>query len=149
MSPVATGDTVKVTYTGRLTDGTVFDTSEGKQPLTFILGRQEVIPGFEKAIEGMVMGEKKTVTISAEEGYGPHHERLVDSIPRSELPDDLNLVEGGQLEVTRKDGSIFHLLVLGIEGENVTLDANHPLAGKELTFEIDLLEVTKASPKPA
>lgn len=137
------GDTVKVNYIGKLTDGTVFDSSEGKQPLHFIVGQQEVIPGFDQATLGMGQGEKKTVTIQSDEAYGPFHEKLVETVELSKLPDDLELTVGGQLEVTRGDGQVMYFFINELTDTTVTLDANHPLAGKELTFEIEMLEVTK------
>lgn len=139
------GDTVKVNYTGKLADGTVFDSSAGKQPLLFIIGRQEVIPGFDLATVGMVRGEKKTVTISSDEAYGPFHEKLVETVELSKLPNDLELSVGGQLEVTREDGQVMYFFINELTDTTVTLDANHPLAGKELTFEIEMLEVNKPS----
>lgn len=143
----AKGDTVKVHYTGRLSDGTVFDTSEDKAPLSFIIGKNEVIPGFEEAAVGMVTGEKKTVSVPAEKAYGPSRENLIETIERGDLPPDLDLRVGGQLEVTRQDSSIFLVMVTGLEGDSVTLDANHPLAGKELIFDIAMLEIKKLSPR--
>ena len=143
----AKGDTVKVHYTGKLSDGTLFDTSEDKAPLSFIIGKQEVIPGFEEAVVGMVAGEKKTVSIPADKAYGQSRENLVETVERSNLPADLDLKVGGQLEVTRHDGSIFHVNVTALEEGAVTLDANHPLADKELTFDIAMLEIKKLAPK--
>jgi len=143
----AKGDTVKVHYTGKLSDGTLFDTSEDKAPLSFIIGKKEVIPGFEEAVVGMVAGEKKTVSIPADKAYGQSRENLVETVERSNLPADLDLKVGGQLEVTRHDGSIFHVKVTALEEGAVTLDANHPLADKELTFDIAMLEIKKLAPK--
>lgn len=147
MFNAAVGDTVKVHYTGKLSDGTVFDTSEDKAPLNFILGRKEVIPGFEEAVIGMVMGEKKTVAISPDKAYGEKRKELVETVERDTLPADLDLRVGGQLEVTRQDGSVFHVMVTGLEEDTVTLDANHPLAGKDLIFEIAMLEIKKLAPR--
>jgi peptidylprolyl isomerase len=145
MLTAETGDTVKVNYVGRLADGTIFDTSEGKPPLHFILGKQEVIPGFDRATHGMVQGEKKSVTISCDDAYGPYHEKLVETIEVARLPDDLDLTLGGQLEVSREDGQKMYFLIKALTETTVTLDANHPLAGKELNFEIEMLEVKKTS----
>jgi peptidylprolyl isomerase len=139
------GDTVKVSYVGTLADGTIFDSSEGKPPLHFILGKQEVIPGFDKATRGMVQGEKKQVIISSDEAYGPYHEKLVETVEISRLPADLELTLGGHLEVTREDGEKMYFLIKDLTEKTVTLDANHPLAGKELTFEIEMLDVKKTS----
>jgi peptidylprolyl isomerase len=143
----AKGDTVKVHYTGKLSDGTLFDTSEDKAPLSFIIGKKEVIPGFEEAVVGMVAGEKKTVSITPDKAYGEPRENLVETVERSNLPSDVELRVGGQLEVTRQDGSVFHVMVTGLDKEVVTLDANHPLAGKELIFDIAMLEIKKLAPK--
>lgn len=140
------GDTVKVNYVGKLADGTVFDSSEGRPPLHFIVGRQEVIEGFDHAVLGMVTGEKKTVEVPFGEAYGPHHEKLVEDVERSMLPADLELVVGGQLEVTREDGEVLRLFINNLTETTVTLDANHPLAGKDLTFEIEMLEINKRQP---
>jgi len=137
------GDTVTVNYIGKLADGTLFDSSEGKDPLKFIIGQQEVIAGFDRAVVGMVIGEKKTVTVSPDDAYGPYHEKLAETIERTMLPDDLELVVGGQLEVTRGDGQVMHFFINELTEETVTLDANHPLAGKDLTFEISMINIQK------
>jgi peptidylprolyl isomerase len=143
----AKGDTVKVHYTGKLSDGTLFDTSEDKAPLSFIIGKKEVIPGFEEAVVGMVAGEKKTVSITPDKAYGEPRENLVETVERGNLPSDVELRVGGQLEVTRQDGSVFHVMVTGLDKDVVILDANHPLAGKELIFDIAMLEIKKLAPK--
>jgi peptidylprolyl isomerase len=140
-------DTVKVHYIGKLTDGTVFDKSPEDRPLLFILGREEVIEGFDEAVTGMYQGEEKTVIIEPEKAYGLSNPDLIQQVDRKDLPPDLELQEGSQLEVTRQDGSKLLLMVGGLTDESVTLDANHPLAGKTLTFEIKLLEVRKEPPK--
>jgi peptidylprolyl isomerase len=145
MFKAESGDTVKVNYIGKLADGTIFDSSEGKPPLHFIIGKQEVIPGFDKAAHGMVQGENKSVTISCDDAYGPFHEKLVETVEISRLPADLQLVVGGQLEVSREDGEKMYFFIKELTETTVTLDANHPLAGKELTFEIEMLEVKKTS----
>jgi len=148
MFPAAVGDTVKVNYVGKLADGTIFDSSEGKPPLSFIIGQQEVIAGFDQAVIGMVSGEKKTVEVPFSEAYGPHHPKLVEQVKRSLLPADLELTVGGQLEVSREDGEKMYFFIQELTADSVTLDANHPLAGKDLTFEIEMLEVTKPAAKP-
>ena len=139
------GDIVKVSYTGRLGDGTIFDASSDDRPLTFIIGKEEVIAGFDSAVEGMFKGESKTVTIAAADAYGDYDERWVETVERSLFPDDLELQEGGMVEVTREDGDAFQIRIVECDDENVTVDGNHPLAGKDLTFDIELLEVTKQS----
>lgn len=140
-------DTVKVHYTGKLDDGTVFDQSPGDRPLHFIIGKQEVITGFDEAVEGMFQGESKTVTIPCDKAYGVRKPELFEQVDRSIIGDQVNLQVGGQLEITSQDGSVFHVMVTEITDETVTLDANHPLAGKELTFDIELLEVIKPTDK--
>ena len=135
------GDVVKVDYTGTLTDGTVFDTSIGRMPLEFTLGAGQMIPGFEKAVLGMKIGEKKTFTIPAEEAYGERSENLIMEIPRDQMPADLNPQVGQQLQSTTTEGGIVVVVVIKVTDTTVTVDANHPLAGKDLTFEIELVNI--------
>lgn len=144
MTRAAKTDTVKVHYTGRLTDGTLFDQSPEDRPLLFIIGRNEVISGFDEAVVGMAPGECKTVTIPSEKAYGPCKPELIEEVERSLFGEEINLKIGGQLQVTRQDNSTLYVMVRGISEEMVTLDANHPLAGKDLNFEIELLEVHKS-----
>jgi peptidylprolyl isomerase len=144
MIRAAKQDTVKVHYTGRLDDGTIFDQSPEDRPLHFIIGRQEVIAGFDEAVTGMYQGESKTVTIPCEQAYGKSRPELLEQIERSLVGDDVELHVGGQLEITNHDGSAFRVMVRDLTDDLVTLDANHPLAGKDLTFDITLLEVKKA-----
>ena len=136
-------DTVKVHYTGRLQDGTIFDESPEDRPLQFIIGREEVIAGFDEAVEGMYQGETKNVTIPCDKAYGKSKPELLETVERSIIGDKVDLQVGGQLEVTNHDDTTFRLMVREITEEHVTLDANHPLADKELVFEIELLEVKK------
>ena len=136
-------DTVKVHYTGRLQDGTIFDQSPEDRPLQFIIGREEVIAGFDEAVEGMYQGESKSVTIPCDKAYGKSKSELLETVERSVLGDKVDLQVGGQLEVTNHDDTTFRLMVREITEEYVTLDANHPLADKELVFEIELLDVKK------
>ena len=136
-------DTVKVHYTGRLADGTVFDRTTEDRPLHFIVGKGEVIAGFEEAVDGMYQGESKTVTIPCAKAYGASNPDHIEEIERDQLPDDLNLQVGKQLEITRQDGSSFRVMVTALTDQTVTLDANHPLAGKDLVFDITLEEVKK------
>ena len=143
MIKAAKQDIVKVHYTGRLSDGTIFDRSPDDRPLHFILGRQEVIAGFEDAVDGMYQGESKTVTIPCEKAYGISKPELLEQVDRSIIGKDVELQIGGQLEITNHDGSTLHVMVREISADQVTLDANHPLAGIDLTFEIKLLEVKK------
>jgi peptidylprolyl isomerase len=136
-------DTVKVNYTGTLSDGTIFDQSPEDRPLHFIIGKQEVIPGFEDAVEGMRQGESKTTTIPCEQAYGKIKPELIEQVDRSLLGEEVLLQVGGQLQITNQDGTIFCVMVREIKDGKVTLDANHPLAGKDLIFEIELLDVNK------
>ncbi|MGK2944609.1 MAG: FKBP-type peptidyl-prolyl cis-trans isomerase [Desulfuromonadales bacterium] len=143
MIRAAKQDTVKVHYIGRLNDNTIFDQSPEDRPLHFIIGRQEVIAGFEDAVEGMYQGESKTVTIPCEKAYGISKPELLEQVDRSIIDNDVELQVGGQLQITKHDGSVLYVMVREITEERVTLDANHPLADKDLTFEIKMLEVKK------
>ena len=148
MIRAAKGDTVHVRYIGRLEDGTVFDRSPEERPLPFILGRSEVPAGFDEAVTGMYAGERKTFTVSPEKGYGAHDGAYVEEIDRALIPDGVDLHPGRQLEITGQSGNRLLVLVTAVTDSTVTLDGNHPLAGKELTFEVELLEVKKAPPVP-
>jgi len=135
------GDTVRVHYTGTLADGTMFDTSREREPLEFTIGKGNIIPGFEEATKDMQVGQVKTVTIPAEKAYGPHSGEMVMVVSRNQLPDDLNPTVGQQLQMQSPDGMTAVVAVSDVSETTVTLDANHPLAGKDLTFEIELVEV--------
>ena len=137
-----TGDTVQVQYTGKLSDGTVFDSSVGSQPLQFTLGSGQVIPGFDKAVTGMRVGEKKTVTIPAADAYGQRRDDLVAQVPMTQLPQDFAPKVGMQLQSTQKDGSTVVVTITKVtDNTSVTIDANHPLAGKDLTFDLELIKI--------
>jgi len=135
------GDKVKVHYTGKLEDGAVFDSSEERPPLEFTIGSGQVIPGFENAVVGLSPGEKTVAQIPPEQGYGPHYQEMVIEANRTDLPADLDLQAGQQLNVRQEDGRVFRLTVVEVTKEKVKLDANHPLAGKDLTFDIELVEI--------
>ena len=135
------GDTVKVHYTGTLEDGTVFDSSLNTEPLEFTLGGGKTIEGFENAILGMKVGEKKTVDIPSDQAYGEYNEEWVLEMERSEFPEDIEIEIGQQLPMMTQDGSVFYVTVVAVSETAVTVDANHRLAGKDLTFEIELVEV--------
>jgi len=135
------GNTVQVNYTGKLADGTVFDSSIGRQPLEVILGKGQVIPGFEKAILGMKVGENKTVTISANDAYGPYRNELIFEVPKEKLPAGVTPQVGQQLQGSQADGSVMVATITKVSDETVTLDANTPLSGKDLTFEIELVKI--------
>lgn len=141
MAEAQTGDTVEVHYTGRLSDGTVFDSSEEGGPLRFTLGEGELIPGFEQAVLGMEPGESRTATLAPEDAYGERRDDLVFQVPRSELPEEIDPERGDRLEVKDREGRTFEVSVAEVGEGSVTLDANHPLAGRELVFEIELLEI--------
>jgi peptidylprolyl isomerase len=135
------GDTVKVDYKGTLSDGTVFDSSEGGDPIEFTLGNNEVIPGFEEAIIGMKVGETKTVTIPADKAYGQHKDELVFVVEKTQLPTSIEPAVGLQLQSTNSDGSTSIYTITAVDDTTVTVDGNSPLAGKDLTFEITLREI--------
>jgi len=135
------GDTVRVHYTGTLEDGTTFDTSVGREPLEFTLGEGKMIPGFEKAVYGLQVGKTKTVTIPAEEAYGPHRDDLVVVVERDQLPAGLDPKVDQQLQMQQTDGRTAVVIVTDVSETTITVDANHSLAGKDLTFEIELVEI--------
>jgi len=137
------GDMVTVVYQGLLEDGSVFDSSGDDEPLIFVLGEDKVLPGFEKAVLGMEVGEQKTVRVPPEEGFGIRLERLVDEFTVNSLPAGLELTVGTQLEVTAEDGGQFRVVVTDLQTDRVTLDANHPLAGRPLIFRIELLAIDR------
>lgn len=141
MAQAKQGDTVQIHYTGRLDDGSVFDSSEGRDPLEFKLGEGQVIAGFESAVEGMAAGERKTMRIESDEAYGPHQEELVLAVPREQFPDSVEPESGQKLRMQTADGQSFVVQVVGVEPEVVRVDANHPLAGQDLTFDIELVAV--------
>ena len=141
MAQAKIGDTVKVHYTGKFGDGMVFDTSIDDEPLEFRIGESQVIPGFEEAVVGMNPGESKTVNIPVDKAYGPHRDDLVQVVDRKQLPTSLKPEIGQPLEGRQPDGEIVVATVIDVTESRVTLDANHPLAGKSLTFEIQLIEI--------
>ncbi len=141
MSQAKSGDTVHVHYTGKLSDGSVFDTSNGRDPLAFQLGKGMVVPGFETAVTGMEVGEKKTVTFPSDEAYGPRLDQLVFTVPRENLPEGYDPKEGERLGMETKDGRQMDVVVIKADAASVQLDANHPLAGEDLTFHVELVEI--------
>jgi FKBP-type peptidyl-prolyl cis-trans isomerase 2 len=141
MTKVKQGDTVKVHYTGKLEDGTVFDSSVGRDQLQFTVGSGQIIPGFDTAVLDMSQGDKKNTTISPEHGYGPVRKELMVVVERQQLPQDLNPQVGQQLMMKRSDGLEMVVRIAEVAEANVTLDCNHPLAGKVLVFEIELVEI--------
>ncbi len=145
MTQAKNGDTVKVHYTGKLDNGTVFDTSENREPLEFTVGEGQVIPGFENAVVGLQPGESKTAQIPADEAYGEHHEEMVIQVPRDQFPPDVEPEVGQQLQVRQQNGQSFVVNVTDVSDDTVTLDANHPLAGQNLTFDISLVDIVPAN----
>jgi peptidylprolyl isomerase len=141
MTEVKNGDTVRIHYTGTLTDGSVFDSSEGRDPLQFTAGAGQVIPGMDEEMAGMKVGEKKTLNIPCEKAYGPLNPAARQAIPREGIPDDIPLEIGTQLQMQSPDGQVLPVTVVEVDDATVTLDANHPLAGKDLTFEIELVSI--------
>jgi peptidylprolyl isomerase len=141
MIEVKKGDTVSLHYMGKLPDGTVFDTSRQRHPLQFTIGNGQVITGFEQAVIGMKIGENKTAKIPMEQAYGPHRDDMVVTMERSKLPADLNPMVGQRLEITQVDNQTSLVTVTNVTETTLTLDANHPLAGKDLTFDIELLGI--------
>ncbi|MCP4152493.1 MAG: peptidylprolyl isomerase [bacterium] len=138
MSTVENGNEVKIHYTGTLDDGTVFDSSEGREPLEFKVGDGRVIPGFEKGVMGMAVGESKKINIPAEEAYGEYSEELKLNAPRAHFPKDVELQNGLQFQLQEDNGQSIMATVVGFTDTHVYLDANHPLAGKALNFELKL-----------
>lgn len=141
MAQAKNGDCVKIHYTGKLEDDTVFDSSVNRAPLQFTLGEGKIIPGFEKAIIGMNPGESKTVKIPYDEAYGPHRPELVAEIERSRFPEDMKLEVGKEIKLRQPNGRVVAVKIINITEAKVTLDANHPLAGKELSFDIKLVDI--------
>lgn len=143
MQAAKQGDLVQVHYTGKFGDGTVFDSSDGGEPLKFVLGAGRVIPGFDAAVAGMTAGQRKDVTIPAAEAYGPHHPEMVITVPRSQFPIGRAPQVGQQLRVQSPDGQAIPVTATAVTAESVTLDANHPLAGKDLRFELTLVGISE------
>ncbi len=146
MTQAKSGDSVKVHYTGKLADGTQFDTSESQEPLEFTVGAGEVIPGFEQAVVGMTPGESKTATIAAGDAYGDYDDELVMEVERAQFPPNITPEVGLRLQLRQPDGESFAAIVTEVADDTVTLDANHPLAGQDLTFEIRLVEISGEDP---
>ena len=141
MQKPQTGDTVRVHYTGTLEDGTQFDSSRGAEPMEFAVGQGQLIAGFENAVAGLSAGESCTVTLAPEDAYGESNAEMVQDVPREMMPEDVELQPGMVLQGQADDGRVDNFTVVSFTEETVTLDANHPLAGKALTFEIELVEI--------
>ncbi len=141
MTQAKNGDTVRIHYSGTLDDGSLFDTTEGQDPLELKLGEGRILPGFESAIIGLEEGGKRQITISPEEGFGERDEGLVIDVERANIPPHIELEVGGVLQVTAQDGGSRNVIVKDLNETKVTLDGNHPLAGRTLTFDIELVEL--------
>lgn len=138
---VKQGDTVKVHYTGKLNDGTVFDSSSGGDPLEFTVGSGQLIPGFEEAVKGMGEGDKTSAEIPCDKAYGEHHAEGVIEVPRDRIPSEIAPEVGQQLQMQSKDGQPVPVRVIAVGEGSITVDANHPLAGKDLTFDIEVVSI--------
>lgn len=141
MAQAKAGDKVKVHYTGKLDDGTVFDSSAGRDPLEFTVGAGQMIRGFDAGVDGMSVGESKTVKIPSTDAYGEHRDEMVIVVARDEMPPDMEVTPGDQLQMRHETGQIVVVTVTEVTDSNVTLDGNHPLAGKDLTFDIELVDL--------
>ncbi len=141
MTKAKKGDKVKVHYTGKLTSGDQFDSSAGRSPLEFTVGAGQMIPGFDAAIPGMNIGEKKTIKIAPENAYGEKNEEAIIEFPKENIPADMKLEPGMKLQLRNESGQPFPVVVTEIKDEVIILDANHELAGKELVFDIELVEI--------
>lgn len=141
MTAIKQGDTVRIHYTGTLLDGKVFDSSEGRDPLEFVVGSGQIIPGLDTAMPGLTVGEKKRVEIACVDAYGPINPAMRQDIPREGIPDDIPLDPGTQLQMQTPDGQAMPVTVVEANEATVTLDANHPLAGQDLIFDIEVVSV--------
>jgi len=141
MAEAQEGSKVKIHYTGKYEDGTVFDSSREREPLEFTIGDESTIQGFEEAVTGMSPGETKDISLDPEKAFGEYHEQMVQKVERNQLPDDVELEVGIVLEVTSPEGETYMVRVVEMDDESVTLDGNHPLAGETLSFDIELVEV--------
>ncbi|MFO8099064.1 MAG: peptidylprolyl isomerase [Salinibacter sp.] len=143
MAEAKKGDEVQVHYTGKLEDGTVFDTSEEGEPLSFTIGEERVIPGFEEAVTGMEPGDSKTTEVDPEQAYGEHREDMVMEMEKDQIPDEVDPEVGQQLQLRLENGQTVPVLITALGDDSVTIDANHPLAGRTLIFEIELVDVAE------
>lgn len=141
MTQVKTGDTVHIHYTGTLNDGTTFDSSEGREPLSFQVGSGQIIPGLESAMPGMAVGDKKTVNVACDDAYGQMNPAMRQDVPRGDIPADIPLEVGTRLQMQTQNGQVIPVTVAAVADDTVTLDANHPLAGEDLTFNIELVKI--------
>jgi FKBP-type peptidyl-prolyl cis-trans isomerase 2 len=145
MAQAKSGDRVKINFTGKLDDGSVFANTEGSEPLEFKLGEGKIIPGIENAVEGMNVGESRTVTVAPEQAYGQRRDELIEEVSRDKLPKDIEPQIGQRFEVPQQGGQPMILRVTEVSEQSVTLDGNHPLAGRDLTFELELVDIPSQS----
>lgn len=136
------GKTVHIHYTGRLTDGTIFDSSNGRDPLAFEMGSGQVIPGLDAGLRGMALGDKKTIEIPFAQAYGEHYPEGIQTIDRTQLPPEIEPQPGMQLQASGPNGEAVNLVIITVEEATITMDANHPLAGKDLIFDVELVAVS-------
>lgn len=141
MTQAKAGDTVHIHYTGKLGDGTAFESSEGREPVAFTIGEGKVLPALESAVDGMEEGSTQTVTVNSDEAFGPRRDELVQTVERSRIPTDVPVEKGTRLSAVGPDGNRLSLTVTDFDAETVTVDANHPLAGEDLTFEVTLVSI--------
>ncbi|KAJ55958.1 peptidylprolyl isomerase [Actibacterium mucosum KCTC 23349] len=141
MTEVKSGDKVAIHYTGTLADGTTFDSSTGRDPLEFQVGSGQIIPGLDKALPGMAVGDKKVVDVPADEAYGTRDDRAIQQVARAEVPDDIPTDLGTKLQMQSPTGQVMVVTITEVTDEHITLDANHELAGKDLTFAIELVSI--------
>ena len=141
MSQVKVNSTIKVNYTGKLANGQVFDTSEGKEPIEFVLGQERLIPGFEKGLIDMKLNEKKTIEIVKDEAYGEPNPALIQEVKKSELPQDMEPQVGMGLVSKSPDGQEINLMVVEVKEDSIVIDGNHPLAGHDLVFDVEVVEI--------
>lgn len=146
MAQVKNGDTVKVHYHGKLTNGETFDSSAGREPLEFEVGSGMVIKGFDDGVTGMELGDKKTINIPADEAYGQRNPEMIIEMPKDRFPKDMELEVGTPMMMSDQEGQQFQVTIVEIKEEVVMLDANHPLAGEELTFDLELVEISGGKP---
>lgn len=143
MSQAKKGDTIKVHYTGRLADGSIFDSSQDREPLEVTLGAGSVIAGFDKGLTGMALGETKTINIPADDAYGEIRQDMIAEVDRKDIPSEIKPEVGQELELTQADNNIINVTISKIEDDKITIDANHPLAGKELIFDLEMIEIVE------
>ena len=148
MAQANQGDEVQVHYTGKLEDGTIFDSSEDGEPLSFTIGENRVIPGFEEAVTGMEPGDTKTTEVDPEQAYGEHREDMVMEMDHDQIPSEVDPEVGQQLQLRLENGQTVPVLITALGEDTVTIDANHPLAGRTLIFDIEVVDVAEGSGSP-